>query len=136
LKRWKILIFTRGIPTFSHENENEAIGVIGGTSQDIFFMHRAYWVVMLFRSGQIHTVRNHGHILGKCCIFPKFFLFFSQNGQIIRLVWDFFWGGDKYKFSQNVLIIFPSASHNANLSISMFLHGWVNVGWVSVCIFG
>jgi len=24
-----ILIFTRGIPTFSHENENEAIGILG-----------------------------------------------------------------------------------------------------------
>jgi len=26
LKRWKMLIFTRGIPTFSNEMENEAIG--------------------------------------------------------------------------------------------------------------
>jgi len=41
--RWKILIFTMGIHTFSNENENEASGIfVWGVSQYFFFMHRAY----------------------------------------------------------------------------------------------
>jgi len=37
-----ILIFTRGISTFSNENENEAIGIPRVSPKIFFFMHRAY----------------------------------------------------------------------------------------------
>jgi len=42
LKRWKILIFSRGIPSFSNESENEASGTFGAFLKIFFFMYMAY----------------------------------------------------------------------------------------------